>query len=222
MAPDMTNDNLTAIITWALDRILQGEFKEALDSAGNIDSLVIDKDFGPVSSKPRAVFEGNAVAPHNAGLPLAPPLYLERKYVKELRNLLPAMIRRADSLRLPPTAKELPEYVNRYLSEAARCYIYGHHLAALFLCRSALGEAVVVALRNKGPAKGMGAITEDGLRGILKIARDEGLMDKALHAQADHIRILANQAIQNAKLPSDDECKKAFEMTKSIVQHLYA
>ena len=47
-------------------------------------------------------------------------------------------------------------------------------------------------------------------------------MDKALHAQADHIRILANQAIQNAKLPSDDECKKAFEMTKSIVQHLYA
>ncbi len=222
MAPDMTNDDLTAIITWALDRILQGEFKEARDAAGDIDSLVIDKDFGPVSSKPRAVFEGNAAAAHDANPPLAPPLYLERKYVREIRNLLPAMIRRADSLRLSPTAKELPEYVNRYLNEAARCYIYGHPLAALFLCRSALGEAVVVALRKKGPDKGMGAIKEDGLRGILKTARDEGLMDRALHSQADHLRILANKAIQNAKLPSDDECQKAIETTRAIVQHLYA
>ena len=109
MASDMTNDDLTTIITWALDRILHGEFKEAHDASGNIDSLVIDRDFGPVSSKPQAVFEGNAAAPHHAGAPLAPPLYLERKYAREIRNLLPAMIRRADSLHLAPTAKELPE-----------------------------------------------------------------------------------------------------------------
>ena len=222
MAPDSTNQDLTAIITWVLDRILQGEFKEARDAAGSIDSLVIDKDFGPVSSKPSAVFEGNAAIQHDAGSPPGPPLYLGRKYAREIRNLLPALIKRAESLHLSPAAKGLPEYVKRYLSEATQCYIYGQTLASLFLCRSALGEAVVTALRKKGPSKEMAPIKEDGLRGILKTACNEGLMDKALHAQADHIRILANQAIQNAKLPSDDECRKALEMTKTIVQHLYA
>jgi hypothetical protein len=177
MASDMTNDDLTTIITWALDRILHGEFKEAHDASG--EHRFAGHRQGFRSGKFTASAPRLKAMPQSRMMPFRRWRHrytLERKYARDIRNLLPAMIGRAHSLcALPSTAKELPEYVNRYLSEAAQCYIYGHALAALFLCRSALGEAVVVALRKNGPAKGMAAIKEDGLRGILEDRPRRGL-----------------------------------------------
>jgi len=153
---------------------------------------------------------------------VALPLFTARKYAKEIRNLFPKIVRRAGSLRLLPAAKEVPEYVCRCLIEASRCYIYGRFLASLFLCRSALEESVKDVLRKKGYEKDMAAMKDEGLKGILRLARDKGLMDEALHNQADDIRALANQAIHGNKLPTDDECKNAFDLTRGILQHLYA
>jgi len=300
------------MITWALDRILKGDFAVRRDAAGNIESLKLDKDLNPLSgvieldvvestlekllpreklsalmslkerrtpqeieralgllfppeiaSRGAEELEGaewgevlmfvhvHSLDKDNVGekigeliikereglsspfgrdvetrleteLPVALPLFTARKYAKEVRNLFPKIVRRAGSLRLLPAAKEVPDYVCRCLIEASRCYVYGHFLASLFLCRSALGESVEDVLRNKGYEKDIAAMKDEGLKGILRLARDNGLMDEALYNQADDIRALANQAIHGNKLPTDDECKNAFYLTRGILQHLYA
>ena len=49
MAYDRTDDDLVAMITWALDRILKGDFAVVRDAAGNIESLELDEDLNPLS-----------------------------------------------------------------------------------------------------------------------------------------------------------------------------
>lgn len=166
-------------------------------------------------------FGCNVEAQLEAGMPVALPLFTARKYVREIRKLLPKVIRRAGLLRLVPTGKDVPEYVRRYLIEASRCYIYGHFLASLFLCRSAIEEAVEDALRSRGHEKQMSAITKDRLKGIVELAYKENLMDQTVYRQADDIRILANDAIHGSRLPADEECKNAFDQTRGILQYLY-
>jgi len=49
VAYDRTDDDLVAMITWALDRILKGDFAVVRDAAGNIESLELDEDLNPLS-----------------------------------------------------------------------------------------------------------------------------------------------------------------------------
>jgi hypothetical protein len=223
MAPDTMNDDLTAAITWALDRIVKGEYKEARDSSGNLDSMVLDKDFGPVnaaharigtspSSRRNSESHTDSLATRGG--------FTAIRFANEIQNLLPGLTRRAEALRSVPDMRGFPEYVRRFLIEASRCIVYGHFLSALFLCRSALSEALVVTLRKGGHSKELGGMKEAGLKGIFKLAHDQGLLDTTQHQRADEVRRLANQAIHGPQVPSEQECLNAFAVTVDIVRNL--
>ncbi len=221
MAPDTINDNLTAAITWALERMVKGEFKEAHDAAGNLDSMVLDRDFGPVNAAHARLAMSHAGRGGSPGHHISAESQAEltaTRYGREIQKLFPGLIRRAEALGSVPEIGELPEYVRRFLTEALRCIVYGQFLAALFLCRSALSEAIVVTLRNKGHGEKLNEMKEDGLKGIFKLAHEHGLLDSTLHQSANNVRHLTNQAIHSPKAPSEEECISAFATTVKVVR----
>ncbi len=223
MAPHTMNDDLTAAITWALDRIVKGEYKEARDSSGQLDSMVLDKDFGPVNAAHARIgnfpfqsweFRGSCRFTRDA----------RRVHSHSIRQRDPKSPSRIDAAcrgsALRAGYEGFPEYVRRFLIEASRCIVYGQSLAALFLCRSALSEALVVTLRKGGHSKELAGMKEEGLKGIFKLAHDHGLLDTAQHQRADEVRRLANQAIHGTQVPSEQECLNAFAVTVDIVRNL--
>lgn len=224
MASVRTDEEFVTIVTWALERILHGEFEVARDAAGGLESLVLDRDFSPSA---RGQEEIGILPGQSPGVrlesdsSLAPAALTAPQYAKEIIQLFPKMVTRAGSPAPTPAGKEIPDYVSRYLVEASRCYVSGHFLASLFLCRSALGEAVIVSLRRKGYAEDLGALKEEGLKGIFRLAHEKGLLDQTLHRQADKLRTLAHQAVHGIKLPTEEECKSALEATREIVERLY-
>jgi hypothetical protein len=224
MASVKTDEEFVAIVTWALERILQGEFQVARDAAGGLESLVLDRDFRPPTGTPEIIA---SVSDHSIGpelgpdSPLSRPLSAGQQCAGKIIRLFPKMVRRAGSVTPLPEGKQVPEYVRRYLLEASRCYVSGQFLAALFLCRSALGEAIIVSLRRKGYAEDLGALKEEGLKGILNLAQRKGLLDQSSHREADGIRTLANQAVHGIKLLTEEECKAAIAATREIVDRLY-
>ena len=225
MATQTLNDDLTAAITWALDRIVRNEFKEARDGAGNIDSMVLDKDFAAAGSVPAGRGNGSAAHPRSRadGSALPPqPAPTTRCYAEEMRNLFPKLVERAKSLRTVPSTTECPDYARRFLVEASRCIVYGQFLAALFLCRSALAESLVVTLRKKGHAQELASIKDESLKGIFKLARETGLLDSTHHHRAEEIRLLANQTIHGSTVPTEDACIGVFNVTVGIVRGLAA
>lgn len=217
MASDKQNDELTTAITWALDRILRGEYRDGRDGSGKLDSMILDRDFGrvnPVHAEPLPRVEDSG------GSSLGNPAYASSRYAREFRQLFPEVVRRARSLPAAPVVAELPEYVKRFLVEAARCLLYGQFLATLFLCRSALGEAAAVTLRKRGHATQAGPSKEEGLRGIFLMAHRHGILDSTQHRQAEEIRSLANRAIHGREGLTEAECMIAFAATVGIVQAL--
>ena len=225
MATPILNDDLTAAITWALDRIVRNEFKEARDGAGNIDSMVLDKDFGALGSAPAGNGGRSGMPPRSEGDGSArppQPTPTTRRYAEEMRNLFPKLVERAKSLRTVPLTSDCPEYARRFLVEASRCIVYGQFLAALFLCRSALAETLVVTLRKNGHAQDLAAIKDESLKGIFKLARETGLIDSAHHHRAEEIRLLANQTIHGSTVPTEDACIGVFNVTVGIVRGLVA
>lgn len=148
-------------------------------------------------------------------------LYTVRKYAAEFRDILPSMVERAESLRLISVSKNVPDYVRRYLEEASRCYIHGNFLASVLLCRSAIEAAAEDRLKKKGFARELRAIGKERLKSILSLALEKGLMDKIFWMAADDIRKQANKAAHPQEVPGECECKRGFDETRRILQHLY-
>ncbi len=168
----------------------------------------------------RETFDTTAAVGLEASIGSAPLRHSTAEtYATELLKLFPQMVTRAESLRILPASEKVPDFVNRYLGEASRCYIYGQFLASLFLCRSAIVEAVEDRLRQKGYGKDVDAIKGEWLKAVLKLAVDKGLLDDVIYRQADDIRILGNNAIHGTKLPTDQDCMD--DQTRGILQHLY-
>jgi hypothetical protein len=154
------------------------------------------------------------------------PAYLDffaaRKYVDELRKLLPNIVKRGGALRLLPVSRNVPQNLREYLVEASRSYIYGHFRASLLLCWSAIEYAVRTRLCEMGCEQELKAITQDRLKELLVLARKRGGLDDTLWGQADEIRILRNRAAHpEGDPPSAQECQDAFIKTRGILQHVY-
>lgn len=143
------------------------------------------------------------------------------QYARELSKLYSRIVRRDESLRILSTSVEAPSVVAAYVVEASRCYVYGHFLAALVLCRSAMEAAVEDRLRTLGLTKEVSEIREDRLLSLLDLAKQRGLLDVVLWRQAGDIRKLANRAL-HGKPPSEEECKSAHDLTRGVLEHLYA
>jgi hypothetical protein len=224
MTADGLNDELTKAALWALDRILQGEYKEAHDAAGNIDSMVLDRDFAAMGalhrSSPSAPTARSASG--SAVSPTAPQAMLAHQHLQELRQLIPHLSPRAKALRAVPHSNHCPEFVRRFLLEAFNCIVYGQFLAGIFLCRSALAESLAVELRKRGFGPELTAVKETGLKGIFRLAHEKGLLDSARYQQAEEIRVLTNQAIHGKGSPGEEECIRIFNATSGIAKDLSA
>lgn len=145
-----------------------------------------------------------------------------RTYIGQLRGLLPNVIKRARALRLLSVLSTVPADLQTYMVEASRCYLYGHFLASLVLCRSAIEFAVKERLREKLDDRSASEVDDLPLAGLLREARERGLLDDARRKLADEIRELAVSAVHHKeKLPIAEECKDAFIKTRGILEHLY-
>jgi hypothetical protein len=156
----------------------------------------------------------------------AEPGFLERAvaecYAEELKDLFPGMIRRAESLRVLPAGQAAPPEADGYLVEASRCFVYGHLLAALFLCRSALEAALQERLKGRGYGDHFIRVKASKLEAMLELAHKDGLLDDVLFAQATTIRRASNAAIHGDRIPPDLDCRDYYEQTRGIIRHLYA
>jgi len=147
--------------------------------------------------------------------------FAARKYVDELRRLLPNVVKRAGALRLLAVSRNVPQNLREYLAEASRSYIYGHFRASLLLCWSAIEYAVRTRLCEMGCEEELKAITQDRLKKLLELAKGP-VLDNALWGQADEIRILRNRAAHpEGDPPSAQECQDAFIKTRGILEHVY-
>ena len=153
--------------------------------------------------------------------PDALPMFTERKYARELVSLFPNMVSRGETLRLLPAVEAGPKNLATLLKEASRCFIYGHFLASLFLCRSAIETALEDRLKKGGHGKEVAEISRDKIVTLLEISQKKGLIDQVIFRQADDIRKLANPAIHGSRLPDMESCRNAFDQTREIIKHLY-
>jgi hypothetical protein len=170
--------------------------------------------FGTVT---RAQFEATAESRNPRAL-----LYESaRKYAQEFITLYPKVVDRAATLRIVGTARKVPSHVERHMLEASRCFVYGQFLGCLILCRSAIEAATENQLRDKGHGTKVNQVTKDWLKGLLLLARDNGLLDYDEWNWADSIRDLANRTVHHSKLPDAEECKEAFYLTRKILERLY-
>ena len=131
------------------------------------------------------------------------------------------MVKRATApeFRMLSASREVPESLQRYLIEASRCYIYGHFLASLIVCRSAIEEAVKRRLIDIGKQEEINR--DDRLVTLLRLAKQERLLDKTRYDYANCIREKARLAVHGKGIPPDEECVDALIKTRGILEHLY-
>jgi hypothetical protein len=186
----------------------------------------IGKGSGEVIVKEREGFSSPFGSELESFLENWQPTYLDffvaRRYVDEVRRLLPNIVKRAGVLRILPVSRSILQRLRDYLVEASRSFVYGHFRAALLLCWSAIEYAVETRLREMDYEQELRAITQDWLKELLGLAREKGVLDAILWAQADEIRILRNRAAHpGGDPPSAQERQDAFVKTRGILQHVY-
>ena len=146
-------------------------------------------------------------------------MHLEKKYARDLIKLFPKIVNRADSdlQRLLKQSVEPSNMVKRYVNEAMRCYIYGHFLASLLVCRA----AIEASLEDRLPATEVQNIKGDKLMTLIDLAWKKGLLDDALLKWTHEVRKLANDAAHLERLVREDECRLSLQKTRGILEHLY-
>lgn len=198
------------ILIWIDSYIAQGPYLER-----KVGELVVERREGFSSPGAR---EMEAAVDTCPGEFLS--LYVVRKYAAEFKERFPHMIERGQELRLIPAGKGVPDHIRHYLEEASRCFIYGHFLASLLVCRSAIEAAAKDRLRDNRYERELSEV-EDSLKSILDLALEKGLIDKIIWGAAQDIRKMANKAAHPETVPDEGRCKWAFDTTRGILQHLY-
>ncbi len=118
-----------------------------------------------------------------------------------------------------------------YLGEASRCYIYGFFLACIALCRAVIdfaleeisGKKKIKIWETKPEKKGLQAIQPVPLNNLIKIARDENVLDRKLARDAHKIKKLGNDCLHEGLTnPSyEGDAFNSLTKTKDILAHLY-
>ena len=117
-------------------------YKQEKSLIADLQKILVTGKLG-LSSSYLSNVEGSAI-------PEAVSVGVVSHFAQEVSNLFPKLIRRAEQLRIIPAQKAVPRTVQRYIEEASRCYIYGHFIACLIVCRSAIEFAVRDLLIEQG------------------------------------------------------------------------
>jgi hypothetical protein len=115
--------------------------------------------------------------------------------------------------------------VQCYLEEASKCYIYGHFIACLVICRSAIEFALRECLAERGHKPALSALQDernDSLWRIITLARSvfPGDLRPTLD-DADEIRVTAGKAVDKNE-PKPEVCKQMFIKTRGVLAELYS
>lgn len=145
-------------------------------------------------------------------------------YARQMAKLFPKMVRRAETLRALPTSTPVPTEVQQYLREASKCYIFGHFIACLLVCRS----AIEFGLRDFLVRAGKGSELEflhadrgDTLFAMIRLARTLRWTLQATLDDADEVRRIAKDAVHQ-RAPDPEICKELFIKTRGVLKELYS
>jgi hypothetical protein len=153
-------------------------------------------------------------------MPDALPGWAGRYVVREMSEMLPAVVERLLGFQVTPVRAAVPTNVAQYARDASRCYLYGLLSASLILCRSCIETGIQDRLIQKGLQKRLDAIGYNKVQELLGIAFDSGVLDDLTVKMADDIRRSANRAV-HGKVPAGPDCREKLEQTRAILRHLY-
>jgi hypothetical protein len=145
-------------------------------------------------------------------------------YAKEISQLFPRMVKRAEVLRIVSTKEKAPIIVRRYIEEATKCYIYGRFIACIIVCRSAIEFALRERLASSGKNYELSTLKEqkqDSLYSLIALTRKVFPKLKSTLDDADLIRRAAGDAVHKAE-PSSIICKDMFIKTRGVLRELYS
>ncbi len=127
--------------------------------------------------------------------------FTEEKYARDLAALFPEIVARAERLRILETSVRARPYLSDCLAEATRSYVFGHFLACVVLCRSAVEAAVSDRLVGAGAQPGKG----DSLEKLLKRASDKDLLEEIYLEHAHSVRKVGRDAVHGRLVPDDGQ-----------------
>ena len=184
------------------------------------------KDIQRIHAKGREGLSNASLARlEQRAIPEAVTVGIVNHYAEEVSKLFPRMILRAEQLRILPAEGTVPPIVQHYIEEASKCYIYGHFIACLVICRSAIEFSIRECLAEQGHKAALGALQDernDSLWKIIALARS--LFPKSLRPtldDADQIRMTASKAVHKNE-PKPEVCKQMFIKTRGVLAELYS
>lgn len=175
---------------------------------------------GQLGSSGRAKMEDMAIAAaqgdvHNA---------IVSQCLADMSARLPSRVKRIEELRVLTASVDVPKEVQCYVEEAYNCFISGHFLACLIVCRSAIEFAIRDFLTREGKQRELETLkTERGdtLYALIRVARDLRRNLRQSFDTADEVRRAASDAVHN-RAPETEDCREAFIKTRGFLKELYA
>jgi hypothetical protein len=146
-------------------------------------------------------------------------------YLEFLGKRFEGMIDRAERLSSLTVRVQAPPDVQRYLTEASRCFIFGQYLACLVVCRAAIEFALGDFLQRIGKGPEINKLqerNEDGLWGRISIARS--LKQWNLSITLDTAWQVAKSAniVLHEKEINSEKCKELFFRARGVLRDLYS
>jgi len=108
-----------------------------------------------------------------------------------------------------------------YLAEATRCWLFGHDTASVALCRAALELALREAIRRTPNTLPPPSGKDWDLNGLIRVARDEKILDDIAKNMAHDVRVAAND-ILHGRIPEHVGTQTILEKARSLVEHIVA
>lgn len=149
---------------------------------------------------------------------------LEDYYAFQLVDLLPGIVERAQSLTARLVKQKPSVDVISHLREAFRCYVYGHYIACLCVCRCVLEESLRERLKDYPIPIGLYRRLDRTKKGEIEALIDHAFERKILDGRgADLARRVArkgNSAVHSGKASKEASEKILLNLQKLISDYL--
>lgn len=210
VGPVIAAEQSAALADADWSKIVTFVYRQAVQFASDVSRLLVKERLAVGTSLARRLEIGTE---SRDGLAVAALEYI----VHEFKDAFPGMVARMASLRIIGAEHAAPLSTSTGLHEASTCFVHGEFLAMLMLCRSVLEYA----LQDRLAVSTGRSYQNQNLARMLAVAREAKLPDEILYDQSDKIRLATRNAIHRGVMPSLEQCREHFEVTRGIIQHLY-
>lgn len=145
----------------------------------------------------------------------------EKNERNEFEAKLPEMLKRKEQLQILHLSQMPFKEVGVFLTEATRCYIEGHFLATIVLCRALIEGALKDKLKPK---------RKIDLCGLINLAETSRVLSSELAEKAHVVRdrgnvymhVKANEMTKHILSIGDKEALESFETTRAVIEKFYS